>query len=72
MGNQCVAYVDFRKAFSKVPYNKFLSKLENIRIAGPLQSRSKISLWVADKKQEQIPNDSSEDQYLVECHKVLF
>lgn len=67
----CVAYVDFRKAFSKVRDNKFLSKLENIRIAGPLQSRSKIYLWVADRKQEQIPNDSSEDQYLVECHKVL-
>ena len=49
-----VIYLDFQKAFDKVPHKRLLSKVEQVGIGGPIHRW--ISDWLLDRKQRVVLN----------------
>ena len=54
-----VIYLDFQKAFDKVPHNRLLQKLEGVGIRGALLNW--IQNWLTDREQRVVINNSASE-----------
>ena len=63
-------YLDFVKAFDKVPHLRLIEKIAVNGIGGKISKW--VKCWLTDRKQRVLVNNATSDQFLVECHRGLF
>ena len=67
-----IIYLDFQKAFDKVPHRKLLNKVESHGISGHIHRW--ISDWLCDRKQRVVLNGKSQTgaTFQVECLRAQY